>query len=384
MCSSFTAKVESRYFLPSAARAVSDHPLVRRWGQVVADFKTARTTFAEDGVSEAVIDDYFNTFKKIKQRIKEPRDRDIDQWVKRGWRYFKTFVDELSGTPSKREQRRAVKVEGADLVAENSRWFVVRITTYPASCTYGRGTKWCTTQSKHWDSYVKDHNFYYIISKNRPTDDPLHKIALVVSDRGGEYFDATDALIRESEIATLDIPTFKAEYGAKVGIDGKTYTLEEFTGLKNLKVKGDLDLGGTKVTELPPGLKVGGGLHLGGSEVSKLPPGLKVGGALDLRKTEVSELPPGLKVGGYLDLVGTKVTELPPGLKVGGDLNLSGTKVTELPPGLKVGGGLDLQGTKVIEIPPGLKVRKFILTDRGQLDEQKIPEHLVKKIRTFE
>lgn len=49
---------------------------------------------------------------------------------------------------------------------------------------------------------------------------------------------------------------------------------------------------------------------------------------------------------GNLDLIGTKITELPDNLTVGGWLNLRGTKITALPDNLTVGGGLDLSNSR--------------------------------------
>ena len=47
--------------------------------------------------------------------------------------------------------------------------------------------------------------------------------------------------------------------------------------------------------------------------------------------------PEGVRVGGNLDLSGTKITTLPEGLTVGGNLDLNNTSITTLPEGLTVG-----------------------------------------------
>jgi hypothetical protein len=77
---------------------------------------------------------------------------------------------------------------------------------------------------------------------------------------------------------------------------------------KDLIVKGNLDLQGTKITQLPDNLKVEGYLYL--------------------HKTKIAQLPNNLKVGGYLDLTNTKITQLPNNLQVGGDLWLSNTPLS--------------------------------------------------------
>jgi hypothetical protein len=93
--------------------------------------------------------------------------------------------------------------------------------------------------------------------------------------------------------------------------------------------KGDLDLSGTPITSLPPGLSVGGDLYLNYTPIKSLPSDLSVGGGLYLNSTPITSLPPDLSVGGYLYLSYTKITSLPPGLSVGGYLDLRGTPLSK-------------------------------------------------------
>jgi hypothetical protein len=101
---------------------------------------------------------------------------------------------------------------------------------------------------------------------------------------------------------------------------------------EDLNVKGDLDLSGTNIKELPQGLKVGEDLNLYGCKsLKKLPQGLKVDGVLNLYHcTSLKELPEGLEVdyGLYLSYC-TSLKELPQGLKVDGDLDLRYTPIAE-------------------------------------------------------
>jgi len=94
-------------------------------------------------------------------------------------------------------------------------------------------------------------------------------------------------------------------------------------------VKGDLDLRGTGVTEIPQGLNVKGTLNLRGCTGLTSLPELTVGGWLDLEGcTSLTSLPE-LTVGGWLNLQGTQITSLPDGLTVGGSLDLRGTQITD-------------------------------------------------------
>jgi len=135
--------------------------------------------------------------------------------------------------------------------------------------------------------------------------------------------------------------------------------------------KGDLELSGTPIASLPPGLSVEGNLTLSNTKITSLPSGLSVGGNLNLSFCEnLTSLPPGLSVGGDLYLSFCKnLTSLPSGLSIGGDLSSSNTKITSLPPDLKVGGDLRLYDTplsklhtaeQIEQMAPGIKGYVFI------------------------
>lgn len=44
-------------------------------------------------------------------------------------------------------------------------WFVVIPLSYEASRVYGSNTKWCTTQERYWDDYIKTYKLIYIQNK---------------------------------------------------------------------------------------------------------------------------------------------------------------------------------------------------------------------------
>ena len=142
----------------------------------------------------------------------------------------------------------------------------------------------------------------------------------------------------------------------QVWYDGYAYGVDEFSKLKDVKIKGNLYLGYlTSLKSLPSGLKVGGFLNLEDCiSLKSLPSGLQVG-ELDLSNcTSLKSLPSDLQVGGDLNLEGcTSLKSLPSGLKVGGHLNLYDCKSLEsLPSGLKVGGDLNLYGCESLKSLP--------------------------------
>jgi hypothetical protein len=162
---------------------------------ILADFKTTKKKFIDQGIEEDQIDTYFEDFKFLKDRnkIRSLEDKNIDNWGKKSWEEFVEFIDELKTEKSKSEEIREMKKEGADLVAEDDNWRVYKITTYEAARTYGSG-KWCITRDeKWWKKYNRRSQFYFMLSKTRPEDDDWHKIALQLGKNGKKtYWDNTD------------------------------------------------------------------------------------------------------------------------------------------------------------------------------------------------
>jgi len=101
---------------------------------------------------------------------------------------------------NKEKDKKAKK--NSDKIYEDSNWLVVRPKTWEASCVYGAGTKWCTTnkESDHHFKRETDRNFLiYVIDKNKSSSDVLYKVAWQVpyaknmSKRYGTQFsDAID------------------------------------------------------------------------------------------------------------------------------------------------------------------------------------------------
>lgn len=183
----------------------------------ISDFKDVKKKFLNQGKEESAVDIVLDDFKELKklQKIKDKEQKDIAYWGKQGFEELKTFVDNLKATPSKSEEKKLKKMEGAEKVAENDKWGVYRITTHEASCYYGGGTKWCITEqnSSHFEDYIRKNNFYFLISKTRDSDDPLYKIALMVDKEGDRtYFDAEDKQIADIPASIREeLPEFDPE-----------------------------------------------------------------------------------------------------------------------------------------------------------------------------
>jgi len=108
------------------------------------------------------------------------------------------------------------------------------------------------------------------------------------------------------EIATLkNIFNFLEVNEKKLSIKWKMMNKIPFTK-EQLNVKGDFDLQGEDIQQLPDGLYVKGDLLLNATPIKKLPKGLRVDGNLELQDCEnLKSLPKDLKVCGGIWLAGT-------------------------------------------------------------------------------
>lgn len=163
---------------------------------VFADFKSVKNKFIRQGIEVETVKEYLEEFKKIKTKYKNLGESgNVDYWGKKPWEEFKSFVDEKKSSVSKTQEKKLEKLDGAELIAENKKWFIYKILTHKAARIYGSGTKWCITQEspEHWSNYIRENEFYFFISKTRNSDDPWYKIAMTFNAGGDSgYWDATD------------------------------------------------------------------------------------------------------------------------------------------------------------------------------------------------
>lgn len=98
-------------------------------------------------------------------------------------------LDQMSNLLKEKEFKSKSKKErrarsNFDVLYQDEEILVGVPTTKEACIRYGKNTKWCitSTETGHYEEGILEHDiFYYIISKNKGSDDPLHKIAVVYS-----------------------------------------------------------------------------------------------------------------------------------------------------------------------------------------------------------
>jgi len=211
----------------------------------------------------------FDKFNKYVARLKQK-----DIFAYSSLEELNSVLSSMEATPSKSQQIKATSAD-APKVYEDDQVVVVKPLTHKAVMKYGAGTKWCITEKdgSHYKDYVKKGvEFYFILAKNKPSNDPNYKVAVAVIKTGDiEVFDAKDDNLGTK--IPYDIPksVFKwcGDYKLTIEdcIEG-TYTLnadgsydvDGYVKLENLnltklpfkfgRVSGDFDCSNNKLTSL--------------------------------------------------------------------------------------------------------------------------------------
>lgn len=281
--------------------------------------------------------------------------------------------------------------------------FVVIPYTHAASCYYGAGTKWCTTDKDitNWKEYIVngEGTLYYIINKNLSESNPLYKVAVLVDSNSDidQIFDATD-----KEISTNFFTTLKKQigYDLRDKIDFKSKSeiilpsaekeVEEYASkivqkyIKNGS-KGNLNIIERPLLSLPQNLKVGGSLTLMFTGIKSLPSGLIIGKDLNItHEKNLKSLPPDIQVGRNIRIGAIEGgLILPDNLTVNGNLDISDSGIENLPNGLKVGKDLDLGGLDISleSLPKDLVVQGKLLLFNTDLSAKYYEEELTDLIK---
>ena len=168
-----------------------------------ADFvlKNIRPNFSLDELGEII--ELVKDFNRFQQSLEV---KDINQYDLVG---LQGVIDRhKSGSKS---FLKGVESSGAKKLYEDKNILIVRPLTHAASCKYGAGTRWCTTQSE--PSYFKKHTsdfnaLYYIILKQFNIDNKFYKIAVNITPHDETWYDSTDEVMsqREKEVFNLGAP----------------------------------------------------------------------------------------------------------------------------------------------------------------------------------
>lgn len=132
---------------------------------------------------------------------------------------------------------------------------------------------------------------------------------------------------------------------------------------KGLKVKGTLSIANTNITEIPNDCEFGG-LIAQESKLVKLRDNLKLD-FLNVKNSALTELPKGLKVKKDLNISHTKITEIPDDCEFE-SLDISSTRITKLRDNLILK-SLDIQNTQLEKLPQNLVVFNTLIIDETNI-----------------
>lgn len=126
--------------------------------------------------------------KEFQKIYKSPKD--INQYT--DWVLFVEVVKFINELLTKSDVK---KLETKTLYNDDNLLILIPL-SHKASCFYGSGTKWCTT-NKESDNYFKSYSskgtLFYIINKKEPQSNPWYKAAIFFNNDGNaEAYDAPD------------------------------------------------------------------------------------------------------------------------------------------------------------------------------------------------
>ena len=119
-------------------------------------------------------------------------------------------VAELEGvlkSYSSKSQEKKIDSD-AKKIYEDSRVLIVKPITHKASCKYGAGTKWCTTQTSpgYFDKYTTGANqLYYVLVKNMDNSNKFYKMALHKNRNENTWYDSHDTVMPPREVEMIVI-----------------------------------------------------------------------------------------------------------------------------------------------------------------------------------
>lgn len=127
---------------------------------------------------------------KVFQKIyKSPKDIN-------NYEDFEIAVPILMAADSKLTKSEVKKLE-ANVLYNSNDLLIMIPKSHRASCYYGAGTKWCTTNKEsdnYFNNYTKKGTLIYVIDKKQPETNPWYKTAILIEKENGKVqaYDAPD------------------------------------------------------------------------------------------------------------------------------------------------------------------------------------------------
>jgi len=130
--------------------------------------------------------------KTIKKIYKAPKD--INSYMGVGGI---SILEKIVKASKEKLSKSEVKELEANILYDSPDLKILIPESYRASCYYGTGTKWCTTNKEsdyHFKSYTGKGTLFYVINKKEPQSNPWYRTAIFVNKNDGtvQAFDAPD------------------------------------------------------------------------------------------------------------------------------------------------------------------------------------------------
>lgn len=145
------------------------------------------------------------TFDKIKQKLP---NKDLNSYKSLTELY--DAIESVTDIRSKREQKAAIKHEGAKAIIDHPNFKVFKLLTHEAACHYGANTKWCTASKNNsgtFDDYANQGDIFVIIAKD-PNTNKDRKFQLHFESN--QFMDERDQSLGKKDIKFLSsFPEYK-------------------------------------------------------------------------------------------------------------------------------------------------------------------------------
>lgn len=103
---------------------------------------------------------FVETLKKFHEFHEQGLVEQKDISTYKGWNDLLINFQEAEEKARMKEAQKQITI-----IYEDDTWLMMRPESYEAAVVYGKGTKWCITEHRHWLDYEKNYYFIYIINK---------------------------------------------------------------------------------------------------------------------------------------------------------------------------------------------------------------------------
>lgn len=199
--------------------ALEHHYTMNEWSGEAepTNIETARNKlFSIRREIQGLVED-LEIFEKHKSKFKYPEFKRYLPYLQEFFQEAKKIKDEVDN-----KNREKLAKKGGVKIFENDSLLIVKPTTYEASCSYGAGTRWCTTmanQPSYFNQYSSNGNLYYLILKNVDRTNKFYKMAIQAPkngrfDKDTIWYDSTDERLTNREIESVLAHMPKSAYNS--------------------------------------------------------------------------------------------------------------------------------------------------------------------------